>query len=118
MRRGPKVFSPDVSSTTVFWTGHTDIYAVAEHTLTQDRHKISFEYTHVLATSTNYYRRIYREAIEKQKYPLFNRKEDITTISRTWTHAIRRTKRLEPKYRMTLIGLQPTKQSYNTKEIV
>ena len=69
--------------------GQTDKSAVAEHTLRTD-HRIKFEETQVLATTSAYYSRLYREAIEIEKHTNnFNKKEEAMKINKTWIPIIR-----------------------------
>ncbi|XP_030751544.1 uncharacterized protein LOC115879048 [Sitophilus oryzae] len=57
--------------------GQTDKSAVAEHALRDGDHKIQFENTQVIATTSGYHPRLVREAVEIHKHPNnFNRKEE------------------------------------------
>ena len=82
--------------------GHTEKSAVAEHTLSQDNHRIMFEETQVLDKTLSYHARLYREAIEIHKHPTnFNRKEEGVNLSKTWTLALRKAKPLPMIQHMT-----------------
>ena len=78
--------------------GLTEKSAVAEHTLSQDGHRIQFDKTEVLASTTNYYPRLFREAIEIQKHTNnFNKKDEGISIHRVWFSALKNTKCKTPK---------------------
>ncbi|XP_030761017.1 uncharacterized protein LOC115886103 [Sitophilus oryzae] len=67
--------------------------AVAEHALRDGDHKIQFEDTQVIATTSGYHPRLVREAVEIHKHPNnFNRKEETLYLNRIWHPAISRTK--------------------------
>ncbi|XP_030750813.1 uncharacterized protein LOC115878443 [Sitophilus oryzae] len=67
--------------------------AVAEHALRDGDHKIQFENTQVIATTSGYYPRLVRKAVEIQKHSNnFNRKEQTFYLNRIWHPAISRTK--------------------------
>ncbi|XP_030747075.1 uncharacterized protein LOC115875683 [Sitophilus oryzae] len=75
--------------------GQTDksVAAVAEHALRDGDHKIQFEDTQVIATTSGYHPRFVREAVEIHKHPNnFNRKEETLYLNRIWHPAISRTK--------------------------
>ncbi|XP_030764983.1 uncharacterized protein LOC115889168 [Sitophilus oryzae] len=73
--------------------GQTDKSAVAEHALRDGDHKIQFEDTQVIATTSGYHPRLVREAVEIHKHPNnFNRKEETLYLNRIWHPAISRTK--------------------------
>ncbi|XP_030762746.1 uncharacterized protein LOC115887456 [Sitophilus oryzae] len=73
--------------------GQTEKSAVAEHALRDGDHKIQFEDTQVIATTSGYHPRLVREAVEIHKHPNnFNRKEETFYLNRIWHPAISRTK--------------------------
>lgn len=75
--------------------GHSEKSAVAEHTLNNTNHAIEFDKTQVLCTTTAYYPRLYREAIEIHKHPTnFNKSEESLKINRTWVPVLKNTKPL------------------------
>ena len=73
--------------------GQIEKSAVAEHTLTKTDHRIKFEDTQVLATTSSYHARLYREAIEIHKHNNnFNKTEEAVKINKTWIPILRNTK--------------------------
>ncbi|XP_068083584.1 uncharacterized protein [Anabrus simplex] len=65
--------------------GQYDKSAVAEHALLDGNHEIRYEDTDILATTSHFHARLYREAIEIHKHPdNFNRKEEGLKLSKAW----------------------------------
>ena len=64
--------------------GQIDKSAVAEHVIGNDNHIIKYEDTKVLATTTHYYSRLNREAIEYKHSNNFNKKEETLRLNRIW----------------------------------
>ena len=76
--------------------GQTEKSAVAEHALLDGEHKIMFENTDVLSTTSHYSTRIHLEAIEIHKHTNnFNKKEEGINIPAIW-HTILENTRKKP----------------------
>lgn len=66
---------------------------VAEHTLSNTEHRIKFEETQVLATTSSYHARLYREAIEIHKHTdNFNKTEEAEKVHKTMVLILKNTK--------------------------
>lgn len=73
--------------------GQIEKSAIAEHTLTKTDHRIKFEDTQVLATTSSYHARLYREAIEIHKHKNnFNKTEEAVKINKTWIPILENTR--------------------------
>lgn len=85
--------------------------AVAEHVLAESSHSINYNETTVLSTTTHYYTRLHREAIEIHKHPNnFNKKEEGLRINKIWYPALKKTERKNPSTR----GQSPVNNSITT----
>ena len=72
--------------------GQTEKSAVAEHALLPG-HDITFNKTEVLSTTKHFHSRLHMEAIEihKHRKNIFNRKEEMSRLNKTWHLALQNT---------------------------
>ena len=90
---------------------------MVKHALSEENHKILFGEVKLLATSSGYYSRLVREAIEIHKHTdNFNNKKETLKLNQIWNPIFKRTitqqsiKTLDPKTRPLKV-VQPTTRS-------
>ncbi|XP_069683123.1 uncharacterized protein [Periplaneta americana] len=72
--------------------GQFDISAVAAHAYEEGDHNIRFKDTDILSTTTHFFPRLHREAIEIHKHNNnFNRKEEGVKLNKCWYPVLNRT---------------------------
>ncbi|KAJ4448657.1 hypothetical protein ANN_00047, partial [Periplaneta americana] len=74
------------------FTGQIDKSAVAAHAYQEGDHNIRFKDTDILSTTTHFFPRLHREAIEIHKHNNnFNRKEEGVKLNKCWYPVLNRT---------------------------